>query len=499
MISFILFILVALILFGLMFWHRKIKNNNVFEIESIIARNILIEDYFSIENLKDVYLKKIKNKTGQGIDGVAPDSFETELDVYLENIHNKAVSSKYRFTPYLQLLKSKGRGKEPRIIAKPTIRDKLTLCVMKDIIHDACPDSVSRILPNVYIRNIREYISTINVNEYSYIKIDISSFYDSINRERLLSYLRQHINSERFITLVKRAIINKIVPINYKKKSSSTFVSSKGVPQGLAISNALASLYMEEFDKKISSLDCFYYRYVDDILVITRSNNCEKIKKILIEQIKQLDLTVNENKSIENKLSHEFSYLGYLIKYPVISVRESTVERFIESIIGLFTEFKYNADKLIRRKEWITEESVKSIFILRLNEKITGALSDSKRYGWVFYFLEINDLKLLHKIDKIINDLFRRLDKFENKAPDGVKKLVKTYYEAKFNTTGGYIHNYDLYMSVQDKVRYLVDFGLISDEEDENRTYTEDDIDRMFELTKQKHLMKLEEDLGNMS
>lgn len=462
--------------------------------------NLDINDEFSIEKLNEIYFSRIKNKTNQGIDGITTMSFDENIEGITERIHNKIISSKYRFSPYLQILKSKGSGRPPRLISKPTVRDKLTLSLIKEVIHKHCPHSFSRTLPNVHIRNIYEYIKNIDVEDYSFIKIDISGFYDSIDRDILISMLENKFYSAELITLIKRAITNKTVPVNYRKKNSSSFLTTKGVPQGLSISNALASLYMEEFDAHVTKYECFYNRYVDDILIIVKNSDLESIKKKLITELTSLKLDINKEKTEDGKISDEFSYLGYLIKYPLITIRKSTKERFILSIIGIFTEFKHNADYVITRKKlFLTEENVKDTFLLKLNEKITGAINDTKRYGWIFYFLEINDMMLLHEIDNIILNLFKRLDKFDNKAPSGVKKLVKTYYEAKYNLDGGYIHSYDKYQTTKDKIKYLVAFGWIDKEEEENRTYSVDDINRLFETIKQRHLMQLEEDLGNMS
>ena len=49
------------------------------------------------------------------------------------------------------------------------------------------------------------------------------------------------------------------------KKSYQT----KGVPQGLSISNILANIYMAPIDCKYSKKSSYkYYRYVDDILIL---------------------------------------------------------------------------------------------------------------------------------------------------------------------------------------------------------------------------------------
>ncbi|MEC4818039.1 MAG: RNA-directed DNA polymerase, partial [Scytonema sp. PMC 1069.18] len=73
---------------------------------------------------------------------------------------------------------------------------------------------------------------------------------------------------------------------------------------------------------------------------------------------------------------------------------------------------KINQHYREKRKSKYTVESLKEIFITNLNEKITGAISEERKYGWIFYFNAINDVSLLYKIDNIIAGFFKRLEDF---------------------------------------------------------------------------------------
>lgn len=68
-------------------------------------------------------------------------------------------------------------------------------------------------------------------------------------------------------------------------------------------------------------------------------------------------------------------------------------------------------------------EKLKEILIADLNEKITGAISENRRYGWIFYFNAINDMSVLYKIDSIIASFFKRLEDFGRIPPPNLKKF----------------------------------------------------------------------------
>ena len=455
-----------------------------------------IENFFDSEKLEEVYSERVRNKAGKGIDGIDSIKFDISLKETLLTISQKTTNEKYRFTPYLEIIKSKGKGKAPRVISKPTIRDKITLSTLKDILHKSFPDSIPNKLPNTYVFEIKNTIEEHKLKNLHYLKVDIKGFYDNIDHNILLRILENSMSDKRIITLIRRGIKNKTVPRSYKRDDFKESQNTVGVPQGLSISNILANLYMQDFDNSISSLGLRYFRYVDDVLIFCKANEIKEIEDKVNSSLKEIGLETNE-KTEDGSITKPFEYLGYELSSKEITVRKSTVDRFISSIISMFTDFKHNAEYRVKKSKWMKEEHVKDLFILNLNERITGAISDNRRYGWLFYFIEIDDMHLLHKIDSIIESQFSRLKLFNHKVPNELKSLVKAYYCAKYDTFGGYIHNYGEYKTVADTIRFLVKFGYIA--EYDSKSYSEDDIIRKFHKAKSSHIVKLEEDIGNIS
>ena len=72
--------------------------------------------YFSPKWLKIIYSDKIKYRATVGMDRITPVAFENKLDENVQLISQKVLSAKYKFTRYREVLISKGRGKEPRVI-----------------------------------------------------------------------------------------------------------------------------------------------------------------------------------------------------------------------------------------------------------------------------------------------------------------------------------------------------------------------------------------------
>ena len=129
-----------------------------------------------------------------------------------------------------------------------------------------------------------------------------------------------------------------------------------------------------------------------------------------------------------------------------------------------------------------------------LNLAITGALSEGRRYGWLFYFLEINDHSLLHRLDAIVSSFFDRSPLF-GKRPQTAKRFARAYYEAQYRPQHGYILDYDTIGTFSQKIAFLTRFGQISGVIRVSR----DEIETMFDRIKRRQLRGLELDVGTIS
>jgi len=166
----------------------------------------LFKSYFRIKSLKQIYNNKFQTSTTKGVDRLSGIQFKKQSRVQIRVINNKCLQGTYRFSPYLELLHSKGRGKKPRILAIPTIRDRIVLYALKDILCELFPECVPRKLANTYIHEIKRFIDGKLPGEVSILRADIEDFYGSIDREKLFIKLNKKIRSRKILTLLKRAI-----------------------------------------------------------------------------------------------------------------------------------------------------------------------------------------------------------------------------------------------------------------------------------------------------
>lgn len=458
-----------------------------------------LDDLFSLDSIKKTYdAKKYKySNQRSGIDKVSVDIFEKNKIEHFRVIFNKCRCGTYKFSPYVEKLVSKGRNKTPRLISVPTIRDRIVLDLLKQYLNVKTNFILKNDLPNTYIKNLRQGIQELESTEYELhcSKFDIKNFYGTLNHLRLLKVLKSHEVDGKIIDLIKSAIETGTVnPSTHSRQN--LILNEKGVPQGLAISNILAEIYINEIDNMFKDVDVKYFRYVDDILILHPSSVNDRLQEFIdsLQSIK-LELSNDEGKFSSGPINEPFEFLGYYFRYPLIAPKTASQRRFINSIIKIFTEFKY------RRKHYGKFNKdlnlIKKIFVEDLNEKISGSISGNKRYGWLFFFSQINHLKLIYQIDAIIQSQFEKLEEFDG-VPDDLKKLSRSYYLIKHNNYLSYVHNYDSYPNVKDKIRYLKGrvFDPDKDNEEYEKAYSKEEIEFHFDKWRDRNLRSLDQDVG---
>jgi len=153
------------------------------------------------------------------------------------------------------------------------------------------------------------------------IKTDIKSFYESIDRTKLISKF----HDDSILSYQSKYLLSKVF-------KNPILIGKSGVPRGMNVSATMSELYMRKFDKWIRSYDSVYYyaRFVDDIIIFSNSlkdsltliSNLNAQLTVLAEglTINMMKTELFEGKSLENldivngKKSDdkiELNYLGY--------------------------------------------------------------------------------------------------------------------------------------------------------------------------------------------
>jgi Retron-type reverse transcriptase len=447
-----------------------------------MSASIEFRKIFRPNELKNIFYSQLIHKSAKGIDGINIKVFESSLDKNIQNIIKKSLNGTYKFSFYKEKLITKGQKKFPRVISIPTIRDKLILKALTSVLNSVFGNKVPH-LHNV----INSVVEIKKLNKYDVVmKMDVVDFYPSVLHKNLFSILSKKIKKQEITTLLFNAITKPTVDTPPRKVGITTTqtITDKGVPQGLPISNILANIYMLPIDEKYGQKKSFaYFRYVDDILLFCKKGKELQIKQNIKNDLNKIGLEIHgedePSKNFTREIVGGFEYLGYKFNGECISVRESSIDNIRQSLLKIFTYYKYS------------HANLKQIEFL-LNMRITGCKFNDTKYGWLFYFSQINDIKLLGSLDTFVK---RQLVRF-NISPTQMhpKKFIKTFHEMTKNLSQtNYIPDYDKIEIIEQKEILMDAFGRNTD------GMSDKQINKLFRQKIFQKVYDLERDLSRIS
>ncbi|NCH12747.1 reverse transcriptase domain-containing protein [Cronobacter sakazakii] len=438
----------------------------------------IFKKHFKVKNLRRIYKDIISLSPAIGVDNMSHEIFCKLQSEELKTIKRKSLSGAYKFNKYKLKLISKGRGKAPREISIPTIRDKIALRAMCDFLQEVYKESVSFDLPQDMVVSVKNAILE---KKYDYfIKFDVSNFYPSVVHDKLIRRLRAKIRDEKILSIINSAITSPTV----SKPKRDDPPTERGIPQGLSISNILAAIYLLNIDRHYrSNSNIKYYRYVDDVMILCDSSVAKEITYDLITRFKRLGLNVYdpikhpEKSSVGYLNDSEFGYLGYYFYDGKVTARKGSVENLRESLLAIFTGYKHSKLKSTEFLEW------------RVNLRITGCIFQNKSKGWMYFFSEINDETLLHELDDFLKRLCVRYGVALN-----LKSFVRTFFQIKYNRREtNYIPNFDEY-DISQKSHVLTHYF-----NKDVRGMTEEQINYHFNKRIAKQVKDIETDVKDAS
>jgi hypothetical protein len=264
------------------------------------------------------------------------------------------------------------------------------------------------------------------------LKTDIEKFYESIDRDRMLSKLKTDaILSYNSIALLESLFAN-------EKLSPQT-----GVPRGMSISATLSEMYMRKFDRWVKSFPSVYYyaRFVDDIIIF--SNDKRQLELLRDEINKQLEdgLRKKESKTgiyngVNIPQTRPLEYLGYKFTTELkstgkkktrvlkVSIARKKIKKIKSRIThSLLDHIKSdNFDLLEKRMKFLTGN-----YSIKKNEE-----SDDLKAGIFYNYCYLNHFKELHLLDlyyrKILFCKYGKLGRSLNsRLSGGQKDRLKKY------------------------------------------------------------------------
>lgn len=291
--------------------------------------NNLFDKIVSLDNLVLAESKARKGKKASR--GVA--MFDSASENKLSELHDLLVSGYYKTSKYDTFKMVTHEGKEREIFRLPYYPDRIVHHAIMNVME---PIWVSIMTQNTYsclkyrgihkaAKDLKEAL-TANPEKTTYcLKLDIRKFYPTIDHAILKVIVRKKIKDNRLLTLLDEIID-----------------SAPGIPIGNYLSQYFANIYLSYFDhwlKEEKQIE-YYYRYADDMVILSESK--DKLHQLLAD-IKQylhdnLKLTVKHNYQVFPVAKRGIDFVGYVMFHTHTLLRKSIKKRFAKAVSKKHTD-----------------------------------------------------------------------------------------------------------------------------------------------------------------
>lgn len=137
------------------------------------------------------------------------------------------------------------------------------------------------------------------ISNYNYvIKSDVNDFYARIDHHMLLNHCQELIKASRIIRILYQ-YMNRLEDFNDKY-----YLVSQVISRGWPLSQLMGALILKSLDRIVPQ-DCFYVRYMDDWLILTKTR--WQLRRLIKEMYKVME-------KLKFKLAIDKSYIGKIAR-----------------------------------------------------------------------------------------------------------------------------------------------------------------------------------------
>ena len=260
--------------------------------------------HITVDVLRRSYCN-LKREAAAGIDGVTWQAYGEELESRLHELHERIQRGSYRARPARRVTIPKPDG---------TQRPLSIWCLEDKIVQQAVVYVLEAIFETDFLgfsygfrpgRGQHDALDALSVGLYRrkvnwVLDADIRRFFDTMNHDWMLKFLRHRIQDKRILRL-----ICKWLKIGVMEGGEHTR-AQRGAPQGAVVSPILANIYLHYvFDlwtnvwrDKVATGDMVVIRYADDSVVgFQHKTEADRFLQMLQDRMCKFDLALHPGKT----------------------------------------------------------------------------------------------------------------------------------------------------------------------------------------------------------
>jgi RNA-directed DNA polymerase len=272
----------------------------------------LLERVLERSNLQRALKQVRSNQGAPGIDGMTVDELPQYLREHWPQIRESLLAGSYKPQPVRRVEIPKPDGRK-RLLGIPTVLDRFIQQAIAQVIQ-------AQWEPHFHNRSygfrpqrsahqaVAQLQNDIRENRRWVVDLDLESFFDRVNHDRLMARLKQHVEDRRLLRLINRYLRAGV------SVAGTIEATTAGVPQGGPLSPALANVVLDELDWELDRRGHRFARYADDCNIVVGSKQAgERVMQSVRRFIEDsLRLTVNTRKSAVDRPWNR-KFLGFTV------------------------------------------------------------------------------------------------------------------------------------------------------------------------------------------
>ena len=258
-----------------------------------------------VDNLRVCYDALDANKA-TGVDGMAKAQYGEHLEENLQDLSARLKRMGYRPGPKRRSYIPKPGNAKGRPLGISNFEDKIvesaTKRTLEPIYEAAFADSSYGYRPgrspHACLDDLGRTIQQRKVNHV--VEADIRSFFDKVNHDWMIQFLRHRIGDERVVRLIIRMLKSGIL------EDGLTHATEEGTPQGSILSPLLSNIYLHYvldlwFGQRVrrqSRGEAYYFRFADDFLACFQyKEDATRFRQELEERLEKFGLKLATDKT----------------------------------------------------------------------------------------------------------------------------------------------------------------------------------------------------------